>query len=90
MIHDPLCSFQVPTDYCKECELIAKVRKDERYRAIENAVNVVLRMPSGAVMEIACAACSWDYGYESDLADLFGAYDEHIDNCPATGSERND
>jgi hypothetical protein len=84
MTHDPLCEWDGnPHSHC-DCDLIAKVRKDERYRAIENAVNVVLRMPSGAVMEIACAACNWDYGYESDLADLFGAYDDHRDNCPNT------
>lgn len=86
MTHDPLCPFAPwPDERCYQpdagvsiCSIIAKVRA------------VVLRMPSGAVMEIACAACSWDYGYESDLADLFGAYNYHIDNCPATGSERND
>lgn len=33
MTHDPMCSFQVPTSYCKECDLIAKVREDERASA---------------------------------------------------------
>lgn len=32
--HDPMCSFQVPTSYCKECDLIAKVREDERSKFV--------------------------------------------------------
>ena len=44
MTHDPMCSFQVPTSYCKECELIARVREDERFYALRDAVHIVEQM----------------------------------------------
>ena len=54
----------------------------EKFNLIENVLNELVQMPSGAVMEIACEFCNWDCGYESDLVYLFNAYKEHIDNCP--------
>lgn len=56
------------------CDLIAKVRADER----EEVLTTHEQVPSGAFMEIACHDCGWDYGHTNDLLDLFAAYNEHV------------
>jgi hypothetical protein len=35
-------------------------------------------LPKGAVAEIACRVCDWDFGYENDLGDLLAAWEWHL------------
>jgi hypothetical protein len=35
-------------------------------------------LPEGAVAEIACRVCDWDFGYENDIGDLLPAWQWHL------------
>lgn len=67
MNHDPMCSFQVPTSYCKECDLIARVREDERATALRDAVKAVMAYADKTHKHVGMFKCWPESGDRCDI-----------------------
>lgn len=92
MTHDPMCSFQVPTSYCKECELIARVREDEQTHIYSSeAMEEVIRLAASKAYDAALrdaveavkALDTW-----SDGSSVFAWQNEAVAAIEALGGER--